>query len=213
MNDQLDPVQHRFRIVQRFDVAPKPGIAQPTRLEELTAVPSENGSYALFEFTGALPRARVYSNWQVNTNDTANLKLLGDLSFDPAATVLVSTPEPGLPAAVTNENSGSVDYKSYESKHFVLTAQTKAPSVLLVNDHYDPHWTVTVDGKPAELLRCNYIMRGVYLPTADSHTVDFSFSLPHRPLYVTLAGLIIGLGLSCFLILTRRKETAMVKAS
>ena len=32
MNQQLDPVQHRFRIVQRFDVVPKPGItpANPT---------------------------------------------------------------------------------------------------------------------------------------------------------------------------------------
>ena len=95
MNEQLDPAQHRFRIVQRFEVMPKPGIAQPTRLEELTAVPNDNGNYALFEFTGALPRAKIYSTWQVNTNDAANLKTLGDLNFDPAKTVLVSTAEIG----------------------------------------------------------------------------------------------------------------------
>ena len=33
LNEQLDPAQHRFRIVQRFDVMPKPGIDQPTQLE------------------------------------------------------------------------------------------------------------------------------------------------------------------------------------
>ena len=77
MNQQLDPVQHRFRIAQRFDVMAKPGITQPTQLEELTAVTNENGPYALFEFTGALPRAKLYSNWQVNTNDQAVLNTLG----------------------------------------------------------------------------------------------------------------------------------------
>ena len=96
LNSQLDPVQHRFRIVKRFDVVLKPGVEEfHQRLEELTAVPSEdnvNGKYttfckdlALFEFTGALPRAKLYSNWQVSTNDAATLKLLADKNFDPPA--------------------------------------------------------------------------------------------------------------------------------
>jgi len=52
-------------------VIPKPGITQPTGLEELTAMPSDDGDLALIEFTGALPRAKLYSNWQVDTNDQA----------------------------------------------------------------------------------------------------------------------------------------------
>ena len=36
--------QHRFRIVQRFDVLPKPGICNSDqRLEELTAIPDDDG--------------------------------------------------------------------------------------------------------------------------------------------------------------------------
>jgi hypothetical protein len=69
LNQQLDPAQKRFRIAERFDIAPKPGVEQATKLEELTAVPGDNGPYALFEFTGALPRARLYSNWQLPMND------------------------------------------------------------------------------------------------------------------------------------------------
>jgi len=42
------------KIVQRFDLEPKPGVAHLSRLEELTAVPSNDGDLALFEFTGAL---------------------------------------------------------------------------------------------------------------------------------------------------------------
>ena len=208
MNQQLDPLKHRFRILKRFDVVPKPGIAQPTQLEQLTVVTNETGNFALFDFTGALPRAGLYGNWQVHTNDALNLKLLGDLSFDPAKTVLVSTPEAGLPAVATNANSGQVEFQSYSTKRIVLAAQTTVPSVLLLNDKFDPHWQVSVDGNPAELLRCNFIMRGVYLPSPGKHTVEFSFNLPHQPLYISLAALLVGIGLGGFLIYSGRRRIA-----
>ena len=207
MNQQLDPVQQRFRIVQRFDVITKPGITRPTQLEELTVVPASDGDLALFEFTGALPRAKLYSNWRVNTNDQAVLNTLADLKFDPEKTVLVSTPQKDLPTMATNENSGTVEFKSYSPKQLVFDANLIAPSVLLLNDKYDPNWRVTVDGKPAELLRCNYIMRGVYLPPG-AHTVEFQFTLPHRPLYVTLAAIATGILLLGLLIFLQRSTPA-----
>ena len=204
MNQQLDPAQNRFRIAQRFDVVPKPGITRPTQLEELTVVTNNDGDLALFEFTGALPRAKLYFNWQVNTNDQANLKTLADLNFDPAKTVLVSTPQKNLPAVATNENSSTVEFKSYAPKHLAFAANATEPSVLLLNDKYDPHWSVTVDGKPAELLRCNFLMRGVYL-TPGQHTVQFDFSLPNMPLYITLAAMGVGLCLvGCLLLASKR---------
>jgi hypothetical protein len=205
MNQQLDPGQHRFRIAQRFDIVAKPGISRPTQLEELTAVPASDGDLALFEFTGALPRAKLFSNWQINTNDQAVLNTLADLNFDPAKTVLVETPLKNLPLVATNENSGTVEFKSYSPKHIVFDASAPAPSILLLNDKYDPNWQVTVDGQPAELLRCNYIMRGVYLP-AGSHTVEFQFSLPHQPLYGTLSAIATGFGLLGLLIFLQRRK-------
>ena len=203
-NSQFDPGKSRLRIVQRFDILPKPGITNPygvsqkefvhyLPLEEVTAVPSNDGDYALFEFTGALPRAQLYSNWLVSTNDQANLKMLADPAFDPARTVLVSTPQPNLPATATNANTGAVTFTSYSPKHFVLSANAAGPAVLLLNDRYDPNWQVTVDGRPVNLLRCNFIMRGVYLPAAGQHTVDFKFQLPNQPLWVTLAAMALAL--------------------
>jgi hypothetical protein len=207
-NTQFDPGKNRFQIAQRFEVVPKPGISQPTKLEELTAIPKEDGNYALIEFTGALPRAKLYSNWQVNTNDEANLKTLADLNFDPAKTVLISTREINLSASATNENSGTVEFKSYAPKHIVFAANVTMPSILLLNDKYDSHWRVTVDGKPAELLRCNFIMRGVYLPPG-AHTVEFYFSLPNGPLYVTLAGIVAGFILCSLLFFWTRRQPAV----
>jgi hypothetical protein len=204
MNEQLDPGQHRFRVVQRFEVVAKPGIGRPTQLEELTAVPNDNGSYALFEFTGALPRAKLFSRWQISTNDTLTLQTLASANFDPWQTVLVSTPLPTAPAG-TNDHSGTVEFKSYAPKHIRFATQAGAPTVLLLNDKFDPLWRVWVDGKPAVLLRCNFIMRGVYLP-AGPHTVEFKFRLPHRALYVTLTGISIGILLCGFLFFATRRQ-------
>lgn len=204
INQHLDPLQHRFQIAQRFDIIAKPGITQLTGLEDLTAMPANDGDLALFDFTGALPRAKLYSNWQVNTNDQAVLQILADLNFDPSRTVLISTSQKDLPAVATNENSGSVEFKSYSTTHIIFAARADAPSVLLLNDKYDPHWTVNVDGKPAGLLRCNFLMRGVYL-SAGTHTVEFDFSLPNKPLYVTLAADGIGILLCGFLFFTTRR--------
>src|SRR5579859_6680467 len=73
LNHQFDPTQQRFRVQERFNIVPKPGVEHPTKLEELTAVVDTNGPFALFEFTGALPRAALYSKWQVTTNDQTAL--------------------------------------------------------------------------------------------------------------------------------------------
>jgi hypothetical protein len=204
-NQQFDPVQQRFHILQRFDVLPKPGIERPTKLEELTAVISPNGAYALFEFTGALPRVKLYSHWQVSTNDAAALKTLGDENFDPQQTVLVATPLPVAPAP--NQTPGTAEFKSYKPTDLVLETKSEMPSVLLLNDRYDANWRVRVDGKPAELLRCNYIMRGVYLTTGP-HTVEFQFRLPNGPLKITLAAIATGFVLIGLLIFLGRRKPA-----
>jgi hypothetical protein len=211
VNQQLDPIQQRFRYVQRFNVVPKPGIIKPTELEQLTAVPDDTGDFALFEFTGALPRVKLYANWEVETNDTTTLNTLTSLNFDPQKAVLVSTPLPGN-APMTNstgENPGTVDFTSYSPKDIVFSAQAALPSVMLLNDRYDANWKVFVDGQPAKLLRCNYIMRGVFL-SPGSHKVEFYFSLPHDPLYVTLAAEGLGIILCVYLYFSTRKSRLAV---
>jgi hypothetical protein len=273
LNEQLDPARRRFRIVQRFSLVPKPGIAVPNGIspdqfvnyllpDKVTGVPDANGPYALLEFTGALPRAGLYSHWQVCPNDPAalqrwldglkqflpvepygaiaglsatdqaTLKTLTDTNFDAAKTILLSAPLPV--ESVTNSvnaGTGTVEFKRYvpadvsfkgRKNNFwkkagycyaptdiMFDAQAAAPSVLLLNDMYDPHWQVLVDGKPAELLRCNFIMRGVFL-TPGAHTVEFQFRLPHKPLYVTLAALGIGILLCGFLLVATRRKTKVV---
>ena len=210
LNQQLDPAQRRFRIVQRFNVVPKPGIKQVTQLEELTAVPDDNGPDALFEFTGGADEWALLQ--QAGTNDFLTLKELTSASFDPSQTVLLadSPAVPNPPATTPNENSGTVEFTSYATSDIKFRTQAATPTVLLLNDQYDPNWHVTVDGKPAPLLRANFIMRGVYL-THGEHNVEFQFSLPVKSLYVTLSAMAVGIILSGVLIvLTRKPQTPAI---
>ena len=251
LNQQLDPAKRRFRITNRFDLIPKTEVAVPNGISPeqfviylppdlITARSSENGAYALFEFTGALPRAKLYSTWQLpmndktavggltqtnlgadgwallqqaGTNDFLTLKELASPAFDPWQTVLLaeSPALPNPPATATNGNAGTVEFITpYTPTDIKFHTQAATPTVLLLNDQYDPHWRVTVDGKPAPLLRANFIMRGVYL-TAGEHNVEFQFSLPVKPLYVTLSAMAVGILLSGVLVFLARKPQTPAK--
>lgn len=229
LNDALDSEQKRFRIVQRFDVVPKEGVEQIHELEQFTVVTNDGGGCALFEFTGALPRVKLYSDWETNnvdeikdfttnglsdndltilnnagTNGFLTLKKLATPAFDPQKTVLLDAPLSVNPTGATN--AGTVNFESYSSKDIRLKANVLAPSVLLYNDKYDPHWDVAVDGKPTKLFRANFIMRGVFVP-AGAHTVEFRFNVPNKLLYITLTAIGVGILLSGLLFLLGRRAT------
>jgi hypothetical protein len=200
LNQQLDRGRNRFRFAALFDLAAKPGVDHPQDTEDITAEMTTNGPYAVFDFTGALPRAKLYSDWQVTTNDTYVLQQLASASFDPWKSVFVSgsgTPKPTANAAQNSD--GTVTFANYSPTKINFEATNKTASVLLLNDKFDSNWKVAVDGKPAPLLRCNYIMRGVYLEPG-SHQIEFRFAPPMATLYVSLLAILIALGLLVFLV-------------
>jgi hypothetical protein len=206
-NRQFDPGKGRFTVATNFAVGLRPGTKNPNApgTEDFTTQFNPAGPYSLIRFDGALPRAKLYSHWQVQTNDAAALETLAKREFDPHATVLVHSPiDP--PAGALGQVAGDVSITSYRPKEIRLTAQAAAESVLLLNDHWSPHWRVTVDGKAAELLRCNTVMRGVRL-TPGSHQVVFRFQPPMTWLYVSLASLLGGFGLLGFVIVDERKKS------
>jgi len=113
LNQELEPQLRRFRNVLCFNIAPKPGIETPRKLDELTAVVATNGQYAVIEFGGALPRAGLYSRWIVQTNDVQTLETLAS----PASVLrkrcwsrrIYRSPPPAL----RTKTRGTVSFVSY----------------------------------------------------------------------------------------------------
>ncbi|MBT4228256.1 MAG: hypothetical protein HOD74_11910, partial [Verrucomicrobia bacterium] len=207
-NQQLDPGKGRFTVATNFAVGLRPDTKNPNApgTEDFTTKFNTAGPYSLIRFNGALPRTKLYSQWQVQTNDAMSLETLGQREFDPQATVIVNAPISPSTTAL-GQSAGEVITQSYRPKEIRLTALPTVESVLLLNDHWSPHWSVTVDGQPAELLRCNSVMRGVRL-SPGNHEVVFLFQPPLTWLYVSLASLLGGFGLLGFVIVDERKKTS-----
>ena len=205
MNEQFDAETNRFRIVQKFTLGPRPGAdREHLTVSDLEAVPTDNpnAEYALFEDTVALPRATLFSNWEIVTNDDAALARLTDRSFDPMKAIVVTRPLPVAPAGA-NADLTAVRITRYKPADIHLEATPSKPSVLMMADKYDPDWQVFVDGKRGQVMKCNYLMRGVYLEPG-KHEVEFRFRPNIHMFYENLVAIAVAIGLLAYAIVTIR---------
>jgi hypothetical protein len=203
--NQLAEPKNSFRNVMLMDIVPKPNVEHIEDAGDLTVQPDENGPVALIEFTQALPRAKLYSNWQMADDKTA-LEKLNSSGFNPAKTVLIAADTPlAEKPAPPETDPGAVTITSYQSRDVKLKADAKTPCVLLLNDRTGEYWKVWVDAKPASMLRCNYIMRGVFVPPGE-HAIEFRFRAPLQWLYVSTSAFAVGVLLVGYVIATRRRR-------
>jgi hypothetical protein len=164
---------------------------------------------ALFEFTGALPRAALYYQWQSLATGPEALSLLLSPSFNPERSVLITgNLPPPAPTAIKDKNWAAVEILNYEPKKIRLRAAPTAVSILLLNDRYDPNWQATIDGKPAPIVVCNYLMRGVHL-VPGSHLIEFTFQPSRAGLYVSLCAIAFGLVLLGFVSLPKTRPASV----
>ena len=207
LNNHGDPTQQGFHIVQRLQLQKKSNAGQLEDAGDLTMVPNPNGEQAIIEYGHVLPRAMLFAHWETPSNDQATLATLLAPEFVPQQTVLLATNTPLAQATgLTRTDPGTVEITDYHPKYIKLDAQAKAPAVLLLNERYHPSWTVKVDGQPATMLRCNFIMRGVFLP-AGAHMVEFRYHTSLKYLCVSLAGWVAGILLAGYLVYSVRRET------
>ncbi len=204
LNVRADPIHHAFKLKELMKTTQKPGVAA-VEISDYTVVEAQGkGDCAMIEYDRALPRAKLFSNWLTPSNDVATLGMLTNQDFEPLNTVLIATnTPPPQPRSDSTADAGEVTIAEYHPKVVKLDANAKTAAVLLLNDRWDSNWRVTVDGNPAPMLRCNFIMRGVYL-TAGQHKVEFKFSPSITGLYVSVSAILAGALLAGFLIVTRK---------
>jgi hypothetical protein len=201
----------------RFRIEPRPGVMVATNLGQLTVASDPMGTYAVFEFPSTLPRAKLYTHWEINTNGADVLEKILGTDFNLHTNVFVAGDVPVFPPTNTDTPPDSaVQIVSYAPKDVVLKANATASSVLLLSCHFHPDWKVLVDGMPEKLLRCNYLLQGVYLP-AGAHTVEFEFLPANGLFYVSLAAVIAAVtalgGLVVMIIKSRPPEPVPVPAA
>jgi hypothetical protein len=213
LNQEFDPKGHRFQIRALFTIGQEHAGGPLVVKTNLNATSLEH-QFALFEFTGALPRAKLYTRWQTSNNDGEVLAQLVNPDFDPAQSAFVSA-EATAPASASgpDDPQASVEFASYAPKKIVLKAKAGAKSLLLLNDRHDPNWIVRVDGARKPLLRANFIMRGVVLDPGQ-HEVVFTYEPPMTGLHISLGAILLGVALCGFLtVAPGRKELSAPTAA
>lgn len=74
-----------------------------------------------------------------------------------------------------NDSASSIALKSYKPNHLVFETENAHDGVAVFSEIYYPDgWQVTIDGKPVELARADYVLRALYIP-AGKHTVEMHF--------------------------------------
>ncbi len=204
LNNQFDAGRGRIRVHTPF-VLGQTGPGAPITLQT-----NATGPFALLEFSGALPRAKLYSKWEVIPETTNALARLAAKDFDPAASVVLAS-KPSVEAAPAGGEAGTVQIESYSPRRITLSADAKTPAVLLLNDHFDPNWKATLDGQPAEILKANHLMRGLAL-TPGAHKIEFALRPNNTPLYVTMGAQVLGLLLLGILVFAPSKRGEEVPA-
>ena len=138
------------------------------------------GAASVYENLRAMPRAwlaaeaiSMSSEEMLRTIKTSRFP--DDRLFDPAHTALIGLENKrfAFKSDIRDANASAQVVRMSNTSLEVRTA-ANADSLLVTSDVYYPGWVVSLDGKPAKLLRTDYTLRGVRLP-AGNHLVRFEF--------------------------------------
>ena len=149
-----------------------------------SAVPAAEAQaqHVWLRMRGVFPKAFLYRSWIVLTPEQA-LARLADPGWTPSKTALIC----GETAARdTGQPPGSVSITRYDPNRIDISVDSEEGGIVVLNDKYDAGWRVTVDGNEAEVVRCNYVMRGVRVE-GGKHDVVFTYR-PHQTVFVLSAG-------------------------
>lgn len=82
--------------------------------------------------------------------------------------------EQALGKSAQNDSTAKATLTAYEPNHLTYDVNSKNGGVVVFSEVYYPEWTATIDGKPANVGRVNYVLRAVNVEPG-SHKVVLDF--------------------------------------
>jgi hypothetical protein len=126
---------------------------------------------------GALPRALVARAVHVAGGLEEEIGTVTEAAFDPQRDVVVRRDELPVSFDAARRSRGSVLVTDEQNARVTLRARLTRPSVVLLGDTWAPGWGVRVDGRPAQALQADVVLRGVAVP-AGEHEIVWSYRVP-----------------------------------
>lgn len=72
------------------------------------------------------------------------------------------------------DSLSTIRLTSYEPNQLVYGTSSPQDGIVVFSEIYYPGWTATIDGKPADIARADYILRAMNVP-AGKHTIEMRF--------------------------------------
>lgn len=147
----------------------------------------------------------------------ANEEILALNEINPATTAVVNTHEFKLEHSEFGmDSTASIVLESttpYNPDYMRYRSHSSHEQLAVFSEiHYAPDWFAYIDGKPAEYIRADYVLRAMVIPAGD-HVIEFKNEAPrmHRldtvTLIISIVTLLIMIG-AIVLVYRRKKEEA-----
>lgn len=141
--------------------------------DKYTLVYHDN-KFELFFNTTAMPRAKLFYNYEVITKDKTLLEQFYSADFN-YRNILLLKENPDLKIVSRPNATGSAKLVSFSPNRVIISTHSSQPALLFLSDTYYPQWKATVNGKSVKIFQSDYAFRSVIVPQGDS-TVVFIYS-------------------------------------
>ncbi len=132
----------------------------------------DDGTYAIHEYRGALPRAFLSTDIRVIPKDRDLLYALFHPDTDIGKTIFLEENPPfGIRSA---EATGSAAIVAVTPNRVTVKTAAADEAMLFLSDAYYPGWIAAIDGKKTRVFRADYAFRAVPVPKG-IHTVEFRY--------------------------------------
>ncbi|MFZ2384920.1 MAG: hypothetical protein WBE75_01780 [Candidatus Omnitrophota bacterium] len=130
-----------------------------------------NGRFTIYLNKNYLPRAWVVNDVVVEPDRGKTAKMLLSGALDLSHTAVL---EKGAPVSFSGPGEYKIEWLERSRHRLSLKISCRRDCFLVLSEIYYPNWHAYLDGKEAEVLRADYLLRGVFVPEGE-HTLEMRF--------------------------------------
>jgi len=183
-------IKDDFRLEFAHRVKPT---ASQMAVDVIPANQQSPGTHCVIQVLRPAPRYTLVSNWEFVELDQQPQRMSAP-EFKPLERIVVDPSYRDLLGESSDApRQDTVQVVDYRAAKMRLKVSSERTAVLRCADKFDPNWTATVNGKPAEVIRCDYLFRGVKVPPG-LHDVELVYKPSRSPIFLQCMGLALTLG-------------------
>jgi hypothetical protein len=153
-----------------------PGILAMLNTKYFISV-DEKGNKVVIPQSEAYGHAWFVNSYRIVPNADAEMKALDTLKPRTEAVIDQRFADQLKGLTIQSDSTDKISLITYKPNELTYESSSKAEGLAVFSEIYynvRDEWKVTIDGKPADILRANYVLRALRVP-AGKHTIVFKF--------------------------------------